>query len=266
MSNSTFTNFKIRIYSDIFDEGILIVECSKMSGDYVSFKRAFSSLKDLLFTNFSVQEEDSNTDNCYLSEKAMRSSLSSISYTNNSFDDVVDNKEVEKSLHSIVKMARSNYLDAQVEASSILLSVSSDDRMHAALFDNGCIQCLMLLVKQDASLTAKMNAVFALANLSETNSYHRTLVDLYVSLSKDFQKPFIFNLLDLVLDGPASTAEMRREAARIVCHISSTHAGKIASDIGADAIRVWSARVDSLKDAKLKLHAKMAKKAFALFI
>ena len=260
--NSSFTNLKIRICSDIFNEEILIVECSKMSGD-CGVKGLYMCMYEHLFANFSVEEDPSNDCSCF--EKLFRSSMSnSIHPLEN--ENEIDYEELRMCLQSIVKLSRSNYLEAQVEASVILLRISSDDRMHASLFENGCIQCLMLLAKQEVSLMAKMNSIFALANLSETNSYHTTLVDLYDSLSKDFQRPFIFHLLDLVIDGPASTAEMRREAARIIFHISSTHANKIASDIGPDAVNQWVSKVDTLIDAKLKVHARMAKKAFAPFI
>ena len=69
---------------------------------------------------------------------------------------------------------------------------------------------------------------------------------------------FLQNLFGMITDGPYHTAEMRRECARTLANLCSSHSKKIISTVGMDGVSSWISSVDSLKDERLKLHARRA--------
>lgn len=66
-------------------------------------------------------------------------------------------------------------------------------------------------------------------------------------------------LLTLVADGPYHTAEMRRECARALANLCTSHGPKIVHTVGTPYASDWLNTVEELKDERLKLHANRAK-------
>ena len=169
--------------------------------------------------------------------------------------ELMKDEEAVEALKPILQMAKCGLLEPQLEAARIFCDLSLHDAMQHHMCDSGCIQALVenLLICDICEWT-KQHAVLALANLSETQSCQEAMIDAGI----------LPTLLQLVKDGPYNTAEMRREAARILANLSARLASRVVAVIGARTLSTWLEKVEFLSDERLRLHASRAKESLTV--
>ena len=166
---------------------------------------------------------------------------------------LLSDEEAIASLHPILEMATSGMIEQQLEAARIFCDLSQDAcAMQHHMCDSGCVQALVKnLLMCDRCEWTKHHAVFALANLSQTQGCQEAMIDAGI----------LPILLQLVKDGPYNTAEMRRESARILANLSARLASRIVTVVGARTLSGFLDKVDKFQDERLKLHACRAKES-----
>ena len=166
---------------------------------------------------------------------------------------LLSDDEAIAALTPVLEMATSGMLNQQLEAARIFCDLSQDAcAMQHHMCDSGCVQALVEnLLTCDRCEWTKQHAVFALANLSETQGCQEAMIDAGV----------LPILLQLVKDGPYNTAEMRRESARILANLSARLAPRVVTVLGPRTLSIWLDKVDSFHDERLKLHACRAKES-----
>ena len=166
--------------------------------------------------------------------------------------ELMSDEEAIEALKPILEMAKCGLLEPQLEAARTFCDLSLHDAMQHHMCDSGCVQALVEnLMTCDMCEFTKSHAVFALANLSETQGCQEAMIDAGI----------LPILLQLVKDGPYNTAEMRRESARILANLSARLASRIVTVLGPRTLSVWLDKVDSFHDERLKLHACRAKQS-----
>jgi hypothetical protein len=65
-------------------------------------------------------------------------------------------------------------------------------------------------------------------------------------------------LIDLGVDGPYTTAAMRRDSARILANVASRKADVILQNVTRERVIAWIAAVEGLEDMRLKQHSERA--------
>lgn len=107
---------------------------------------------------------------------------------NNFFDGIpmpasglLSDDDVLKSLEPILVMARSNKLEAQLEASRMLCDLSLRDDIQQQLCDSGCLAVLVqVLLPVTICEQISHHALLALANLSEAQSCQVCSIILHI--------------------------------------------------------------------------------------
>lgn len=169
--------------------------------------------------------------------------------------DLLSDEQAIKVLQPILQMAKSNQLEAQLEAAKIFCDLSLHDSMQQLLCDSGCVQSLVIdLMRCDAYEWTSHHAIFALANLSEAQCCQDAMIDAGI----------LPVLLAFAKDGPYNNAERSREAARILANISARVAARVVSILGPRTVSKWLDSVDTFADDRLKLHALRARDSLAV--
>ena len=160
--------------------------------------------------------------------------------------------EAVEALKPIMRLATSGMLESRLEAARIFCDLSLHDAMQQHMCDSGCVKALVEdLMACDMCDLTRQHAVFALANLSEAQGCQEAMIEAGI----------LPTLLHYVKDGPYNTAEMRREAARILANLSARLAHSVVAAVGPRAMAIWLEKVDSFRDERLKLHAERARDA-----
>lgn len=174
----------------------------------------------------------------------------------NSLDDMplpmcqeLSDPETDKALQPIVDMAKSCQVDAKIEAARILCDISVRKEMHRQMCQAGCVQALVELTTVDHEW-CNQHAICALANMSSSRPCQDMLL---------MTPAFFPALIRLVVDGPHSSAEMRRECARTLANICAGFGPRVVSAVGVELTKTWVDSVKDMRDSRLKLHAERAK-------
>ena len=189
-----------------------------------------------------------------------------------------DHEAVER-LKPVLTMLRSGLKDVQAEACQVLCLLSPQEDTHAALVDSGCVHALVECLAGNCS--SSNNTV---SDSSSGESDLRRAVDqhgiLAVAALSDFMltqeallasaasTKLLTRLMDLSVDGPHDTAEMRREGARTFKNLCKRHSKQIRESLDMDgtqsqAISDWAASLDKLHDGRLKMQATEAAKSLS---
>ena len=166
--------------------------------------------------------------------------------------DLLTDEEAVEALQRVLNLATSGLLESRLEAARIFCDLSLHDAMQQHMCDSGCVKALVEdLMACDMCDLTRQHAVFALANLSEAQGCQEAMIEAGI----------LPTLLHYVKDGPYNTAEMRREAARILANLSARLAHSVVAAVGPRAMAIWLEKVDSFRDERLKLHAERARDA-----
>jgi hypothetical protein len=163
----------------------------------------------------------------------------------------------KQGLGPIFRMARSPFVDAQVEAARTLADLTAEESIQPALCEEGTVELLRDLLSSSCSEWAQHHAAVALANLSDCRQCQRAIIDSGV----------LPVLLSLAVDGPYQSAEIRRLAVFVLANVSSLMAEQVLKSLGhvaghahsAPALVSWMSGVDGIVDDRVKFHAVRAK-------
>ncbi len=169
-----------------------------------------------------------------------------------------------ESLAPLLAMARAPCRMENLEAAQAFAKLSASEDNRALLTEGGAIPALVALVERSPCPEVQRAVVAALSNLSESASCKHPLVEAGAATG----------LLRLVqaggwdeaaagVGGVSVTAyralETRRESARTLANLSEEHAAAIVREVGKEAVVDLMRRVDSLRDERLRMHARRLK-------
>ena len=226
LSGSSRSKFEICIFQE--DLKSFLVEGNRLSGESAPFHNFYDKVKCSL-TNSEPQQ------------RARPIPLPAA--------EQIPMEEAVSAMKPILSMAISLHLDARVEAVKMICDLSVQMDLQSSLCAAGAIEILMELITVDYGCCNQF-AMCALANLSSSRSCQEILLK--------GGSQFLQVLFGMITDGPYHTAEMRRECARTLANLCRNHSKKIISTVGMDGVSSWISSVDSLKDERLKLHARRA--------
>lgn len=232
LSGSSRSKFEISVFRENSES--FVVEGNRLSGDSAPFHNLFQKVQCSI-----TQEEP-------IPRARPTRSMDCIPLP---AAEQLPMEEAIEAIKPILAMALSPHLDARVEAAKMICDISVQLDLQSSLCAAGGIEILMELMTLDYCY-CNQHAMCALANLSSCRSCQEIL------LKGGCQ--FLQKLLSLITDGTYQTAEMRREGARTLANLCCSHSRKIINAVGVDNVSSWISSVDSLKDERLKLHARRA--------
>lgn len=238
LCGSTRSKFEFSVYKN-GEEGSYIVEGNRVCGESFPFTTMYRSIREKLLND----ESSSPTSVTNFQSVPLPESFCELS-----------SSEIADAMCPIIDMACNGTSDSQVVAAQVLCDLSLQQNMLETLCGEKCVTSLMNLMHVDFGFCSQ-HAICALANISSSRSCHDILLR---------DERFLRCALDLCSNGGYESAEMRRESARMLANIcSSSHssAAKLLQRVGERDVSVWLNSVDGLKDDRLLLHAKRAKKA-----
>lgn len=232
LSGSSRSKFEICVYRENSES--FLIEGNRLSGDSAPFHNTYNKIQCCI-TNTEPKQRARPTGSMDCIPLPAAEQLP--------MEDAI------AALKPILAMAMSSQLDSKVEAVKIICDLSLQLDLQSSLCAAGGIEILMELMTVEYGYCCQY-AICALANLSSSRSCQEVLMK--------GGGQFLQNLLHLVTDGSYQTTEMRREGARTLANLCCSHSKKIINAIGMDNISSWISSVDSLKDERLKLHARRA--------
>jgi hypothetical protein len=151
-------------------------------------------------------------------------------------------------LGPIFRMAESQFIDSQLEASRTLCDLSADENMRESMCELGVVSVLRQLLASSNDWV-RCHAAVALANLSDSWTCHESIIEGDV----------LPLLLHLGLDGHYQCHEIRVLAVYVLANVSSSCASAVISTVGQAAVCDWFRTIDEDNtDERLKLHAHRA--------
>jgi hypothetical protein len=234
LNGSSHCKAQVHIYAG-FVNGF-VVESNRLAGDSSSFHSLFAQLK----TDVS---EDGSRGVCYDSFTVFTPLPTPYELLESSTD--------LHGLRPIIRMAQSEFVDAQLEASRTLCQLSNEESLRSQLVELGCVPVLIELLSNGQSEWVQQHALLALANLSDCCDCRQALLSTGTVL--------IPMLLGLCCDGTYHTAEVRVLGAYIFAILCNHYVAVVAACIGRDALETFIMSVDGLVDERVRLHASRAR-------
>lgn len=229
--------------------GRYIVETNRLSGDAAPARMIFNQLKECL-SSISASSSSVNTKAASFSGH--------VGLTPLPFPSIFEPTEVDESalesIDMIFRMAKTQYVESQLEAALILCDLTLEEAFKVPLIDRGCVDVLAEIIENSPSEWARSHAVVALSNLSDASECQDTIL----------QSPHVLKLLlSLARDGPVQAQEMRRIATCILANTTKRFASRVVQVLDEKEVQLWMASVDDICDERLKLHAVRVKEALA---
>jgi hypothetical protein len=131
-------------------------------------------------------------------------------------------------LGPIFRMAQSQFIDSQMEASRTLCDLSADENMRESLCQLGCMPVLKQLLECPCEWV-QHHAAVALANLSDSWTCHEHII----------QADILPVLLALGREGHYQYKELRVLAVYILANVSSSCASVVIQRIGPETVASW---------------------------
>lgn len=250
LSNCDSCFMDVQMYtSTSTDKGKYIVEANRMQGDHDIFRKSYLCLRAAFVPETSDEYDAYRSSTLSLHD----SYASALGYVPPVSDFSIEN-DAKLAIEPILKMAESDFVDAQVEASRMLYEFTRNEDLQKYWCDERCMCVLTLLASPDAPEMARHNIFMTLAELASKVDWQELIVE-------SGALPVV---MAAVTNGSYETAEMRCECARTLEYLSQSHmAHRIPHSVGKEDLRRWCDTVDGLVDERLKLHAVRARDALS---
>lgn len=216
-----------------------IVEANKLNGDSSLFRSVYSQVKSELLAGSDELSFDYDSSTVFTPLPIPPSILT-------------ENPDTF-GLGPIFRMAQSQFLESQTEASRTLCDLSMEESLRQSLCESGCVPILRELLLS-TSEWAQHHATVALANLSDCWECQEYIVNGNV----------LPILLNLGSDGAYQYSEIRILAVYILANVSSRLASQVIAAMGRGEVNTWVTAVDGFADERLKLHGVRAREALAV--
>lgn len=296
-----FTNMTVNLYRSDNPLYSFIIECNRENGDYPLFKHFVWRMTGLSLVvgetipKFFLKNMNNNSATSNIapavSNKGRSSSVGSnntalsniqqerISISSRVGEDspsTLSRESMLESLKLVYSLATSPFLGSKMEASAILVAMSSDIHNENYLYEKNMLEAMFHLAQTSFTLdngkemtiplVVRGNAILTLSNLSINLAKQETLLDNGIIT---VVKEMLFSMSQEASTASTNALEIKdlqRESLRILTNLSKRYGDRVLQELGHTVFQEWIECVDGYEDRDpiMCMHAKMARDAITM--
>jgi len=296
-----FTNMTVNLYRSDNPLYSFIIECNRENGDYPLFKHFVWRMTGLslvvsetipkVFLKNKNNNSATSTIAPAVSNGGRSSSIGSnntalniqprnVSISNRIGEDstsTLSRESMLESLELVYSLAMSPFLESKMEASAILVTMSTDIHNENYLFEKNMLEAMFHLSQSsftldngkevDMPMPVRGNAILTLSNLSINLAKQETLLDRGIT---SVLREMLFSMSQAASTASGTHAleikDLQRESLRILTNLSKRYSDRVLQELGNTVLQEWIECVDGYekRDPIMCMHAKMAREAITM--